>query len=127
MTKNTRTRPEEAASQKISKPPNIPLEGPPTLTIDWDLYGQYLEDSDLSDVEKQEFIEVLWSLVVSFVDLGLGLHPAQLVAGSGCEQNGGKTVPDSGSVIGLPHTTQTEFMASARQKSGPAQQRRSPE
>lgn len=45
-------------------------DGAPRLTIDWELYAELLEDSDLTDVEKKEFIETLWSLVVSFVDLG---------------------------------------------------------
>ncbi len=46
---------------------------PPQLTIDWDAYGQYLEESDLSDDQKIELIETLWSIVVSFVDLGFGV------------------------------------------------------
>lgn len=46
---------------------------PPQLTIDWDAYGQYLEGSDLSDDQKIELIETLWSIVVSFVDLGFGV------------------------------------------------------
>ncbi len=54
----------------------------PSLTIDWEMYAQYLEDSDLSDQEKKEFIETLWNLVVAFVDLGCGVHPLQQV----CEQ-----------------------------------------
>lgn len=52
---------------------------PPTLTVDWDQYGTYLEDSDLSDAEKRQFLEALWSIVVSFVDLGFGVHPVQQV------------------------------------------------
>lgn len=54
----------------------------PALTIDWELYEKYLEDSDLSDAEKHEFIETLWSIMVTFVDLGFGLHPLQ----QACEQ-----------------------------------------
>ncbi|MCV6547729.1 MAG: hypothetical protein OIF56_10685, partial [Cohaesibacter sp.] len=34
------------------------------------LYGHHLDESDLSDAEKREFIETLWYLMVSFVDLG---------------------------------------------------------
>ena len=44
---------------------------PLTLSIDWDLFGSYLDDSDLTDDQKREFIESLWSIVVGFVDLGL--------------------------------------------------------
>jgi hypothetical protein len=55
---------------------------PPALTIDWGLYEHYLEDSDLSDDDKRALIETLWSIMVSFVDLGFRLSPLQNV----CEQ-----------------------------------------
>ena len=54
----------------------------PTLAIDWDVYAQYLEDAELSDAQKRELLETLWSIIVSFVDLGFGLHPIQ----QACEQ-----------------------------------------
>ena len=53
------------------------------LSIDFELYEQLLEDSDLSEEQKREYIETLWSIVVSFVDLGFNIHPVQQV----CEQN----------------------------------------
>ena len=57
------------------------------LTIDWDRYGAYLNESSLSDDQKRAFIETLWGLVVSSVDLVLGLHPLQLVEREACGQN----------------------------------------
>lgn len=48
--------------------------GYPSLSIDWDLYAEYLNDCDLSDDQKQELIETLWHIVVSFVDLGFGVN-----------------------------------------------------
>lgn len=52
-------------------PENDPPKTPaPTLSIDWELYGHHLDESDLTDAEKREFIETLWYLMVSFVDLG---------------------------------------------------------
>lgn len=53
------------------------------LTIDYDLYATYLEDSDLTDEQKREFINTLWNIMVGFVDLGFGIHPLQ----QACEQN----------------------------------------
>jgi len=47
------------------------------LTVDYALYERYLADSGLSDAEKQEFLDALWSIIVSFVDLGFGIHPLQ--------------------------------------------------
>lgn len=57
----------------------------PTLSIDWDLYGEYLEESDLTQEEKREFIQTLWNIVVSCVDLGFGIHPMQQACGEGDE------------------------------------------
>lgn len=54
----------------------------PALTIDFDLYESYLIESDLSDEEKIELMQTLWSIVMSFVDLGFGIHPMQ----QACEQ-----------------------------------------
>lgn len=58
--------------------PPSPPEGrrrSPALVIDWDLYGQYLADSGLSEADKRALIETLWSIMVSFVDLGFRLSP----------------------------------------------------
>ena len=49
----------------------------PALAIDWDLFGNYLEDSDLDDNQKREFAEIIWYIVVTFVDLGFGIEPVQ--------------------------------------------------
>jgi len=50
---------------------------PSTLTIDWRLYEHHLAEADLTDQEKREFIEALWYIIVSFVDLGFGIEPVQ--------------------------------------------------
>lgn len=100
---------------------------PPTLRIDWDLYGAYLAESDLSDAEKRDFIETLWKIAVSFVDLGFGLHPTQLATDKSCEQKSGSPAEMSGTVLDYLSTTQAEFAASAHHESGPAQRERSPE
>ena len=54
---------------------------PPILKIDYALYQHYLDDSDLNENEKQEFLDTIWSIIVSFVDLGFGVHPVQQVLG----------------------------------------------
>lgn len=59
----------------------------PALTIDWDLYAEHLEGSDLSDDQKREFLEALWAIIVAFVDLGFGVHPLQQ-ASDACGQIG---------------------------------------
>lgn len=57
----------------------------PTLIIDWQRYEAMLEASDLPDADKRAFLETLWSIVVSFVDLGIGIHPFQQLDPDGCE------------------------------------------
>lgn len=60
----------------------------PSLSIDWERYGEMLEASDWSDEQKREFIACLWSIVVAFVDLGFNVHPVQLaLADRACGQD----------------------------------------
>lgn len=89
-------RPEEAASERRTFRP--------TLTVDWDTYGKMLEDSDLTEEQKREFIETLWSIVVNFVDLGFGIHPLQQASEQELDLE--KLLRDGGAeVINLDHST----------------------
>ena len=113
----------EGSKHKTSGVGNI---SPPTLTIDWELYGKYLDESDLSDTEKREFLETLWSIVVSFVDLGFGVHPLQQVTDNICAQQDEIRkfiTAESDLVIPLTDTTTPKFNASADRQSGPSQER----
>lgn len=49
----------------------------PVLTIDYEKYEHFFEESDLTEAEKRAFIETIWSVIVSFVDMGFGVHPVQ--------------------------------------------------
>ena len=85
----------------------------PTLSIDWDLYLEHLEESDLSDEQKREFIETLWSVVISFVDLGFGIHPLQQASSDECAQLPDLSeilASDLGHVVNSKHQfSKTEF------------------
>lgn len=99
---------------------------PPSLTIDWELYGKYLEESDLSDAEKREFLETLLAIVVSAVDLGFGVHPVQQAAGNICEQQAeiGKFIAvQSASMLKSPKKSTKTFNASADRQSGLSEER----
>jgi len=63
---------------------------PTALEIDWDLYESWLADTGLTDEEKRQFLEALWSLIVMFVDMGFGLHAAQ----QDCGQDRDDGVPE---------------------------------
>lgn len=94
----------------------------PALTIDWELYGKYLDESDLSDADKQAFIETLWSIVVSFVDLGFGVHPVQHVCGQEDDLHELITA-NAEAVVISKNNSKPEFNAAADTLSGPSRER----
>jgi len=49
----------------------------PSISIDYALYEPYLEGLDLTEIQKREFLDTLWHIIVNFVDLGFGVHPLQ--------------------------------------------------
>lgn len=54
-------------------------ENRPLVTVDFEYYEEkYLRDYDISDEQKREFISVLASIMMGFVDLGFGIAPGQL-------------------------------------------------
>ena len=64
----------------------------PTLAMDWEVYCHFLEDCDLSDTEKRELIEAMWSIVVGFVDLGFVVRSPDQVCGQ--DKEAGTDEPD---------------------------------
>lgn len=57
----------------------------PVLTVDVTKYQELLDDPNLSEAQKEEFLRALWSIVVTFVELGFGVHPLQEVCGQDSE------------------------------------------
>lgn len=68
----------------------------PVLTVDVAKYQALIDDPNLSEAQKEEFLRALWSIVVTFVDLGFGVLPLQEVCGqdSGILSNGPKEAFD---------------------------------
>ena len=52
-------------------------KNPSIVTLDYDLYAQHLDDADLSEDQKREFLETLWNLIVEIMSLGFDVHPVQ--------------------------------------------------
>lgn len=52
-----------------------------SLTIDVARYQEYLDGSDLTPEQKEDFLRAVWSVVVTFVELGFGVHPLQEISG----------------------------------------------
>ena len=53
------------------------------LTLDIQEYLGQLEDWDISESQKREFIVAFWNLLVTIAELNLGIHPAQIAAEKG--------------------------------------------
>lgn len=60
---------------------NFDASARPIVTVDVEKYQSWLDGSDFSDAQKEEFMQSLWSMVVSFVELGFGVHPLQEICG----------------------------------------------
>lgn len=50
----------------------------PAFTIDVDYYQRVIDDPDVSEARKRQLIEIIGNIVMSFIDLGFGIHPVQL-------------------------------------------------
>lgn len=49
----------------------------PALEIDYDLYLGEIEDWDMTEPQKRELIRTLFGVLISFAELGFGIHAAQ--------------------------------------------------
>ncbi|MCF6301874.1 MAG: hypothetical protein L3J13_01510 [Devosiaceae bacterium] len=59
----------------------------PALKLDVERYEEMLNDCDLTEEQRQEFLETIWSIIVGFVDLGFDIHPLQQADPDGCGQD----------------------------------------
>jgi hypothetical protein len=55
--------------------------GQKTLEVDVARYDHMLENSGLTPEQRRQTLEALWSIIVTFVELGYGVHPTQQVCG----------------------------------------------
>jgi hypothetical protein len=53
----------------------------PYLTVDVERYQAYLDGIEMTNAQKEEFLQSMWQIIVSFVELGFGVHPLQEVCG----------------------------------------------
>lgn len=93
-----------------------PPEQPDTsqcLTLDLDHYQTYLDDPQISDDDKRALIKALWSIIITFVDLGFGIHPAQQTDAEICGQVDPAQNPASLSEIAALDSSHTETDRSA--------------
>jgi hypothetical protein len=68
---------------------------PPPLKLDPEKYIGSLDGYDMSEVQKHELLCVLWNIMETMVNLGLGVDTVQIILPSLTE----KGVPDSVNLI----------------------------
>ncbi|MEO1537897.1 MAG: hypothetical protein AAFR73_09215 [Pseudomonadota bacterium] len=74
----------------------VPTKG--SLTVDVEKYQEFLDGSDMTDAQKEEFLQALWSIIVNFVDLGFGVHSLQEVCGKATQHAANSAVDGSDEV-----------------------------
>ena len=74
------------ATPKRRKPDTNPISDPRIVTVDVERYKHFLDESDLTDDEKQQVMQALWEIIVNFVDLGFGVHPVQAAQQSSTQE-----------------------------------------
>lgn len=79
----------------------------PSIAVDVERYQAYLDGSDLTQAEKEEFLQTLWGIIVSFVEWGYGVHPLQEVCGKEAE-SGSKTATEAFDAVCLDEPEQEE-------------------
>ncbi|MCB1451415.1 MAG: hypothetical protein KDJ67_15120 [Nitratireductor sp.] len=83
-----------------------------TIQFDAEEFVHHLREYDLSDDEKIEYLQTIWSIVLQFVDLGFGLHPIQQACGQKENSDLVCGIADSDALY-LPHSTLCEDFTSA--------------
>jgi hypothetical protein len=66
-----------------------------TIPFDVSRYLHFIDDPSLSEDQKRQMAEALWVIVIGFVDLGFGIHPAQQACGKLEEPLANKAGTDS--------------------------------
>lgn len=51
------------------------------IAFDARAFIQHLSECDWSDEEKCAYVQMIWEILVQFIDLGFGAHPLQQVCG----------------------------------------------
>jgi len=49
---------------------------PMALTLDIEKYEHFFEDEEMTESQKREYLETLWNIVVSFIQMGVEVRPA---------------------------------------------------
>ena len=67
----------------------------PTLALDPEKYRHYLNDLEITDEQAAEFLQVLWNIMHSMVDMGMGLDNIQMLLPLDAQNTGQDSGKDS--------------------------------
>lgn len=67
----------------------------PALELNPGRYMPHMEEFNISEEQKMEFLETLFNIMKTFVDLGFGLDSVQLLSPESWDGKDGKAYPDS--------------------------------
>jgi len=56
-------------------------KAPKTLSLDVEKYEHHLKNSNISEAEKQEFLETMRNIMCTFVQMGFGVESTQIACG----------------------------------------------
>ena len=51
------------------------------IKVDVERYQSYLDDTGMTDQQKKDFLQAMWLVMMSFVEIGFEVHPIQHVCG----------------------------------------------
>ena len=51
------------------------------IKVDVERYQAYLDGTGMTDQQKKDFLQAMWLVMISFVELGFEVHPIQDVCG----------------------------------------------
>ena len=60
---------------------NFDASAKAVVRVDIEKYQALLDSADMTDAQKEEYLQALWSIIVAFVEMGFGVHPLQEVCG----------------------------------------------
>lgn len=66
---------------KTPGPESAPTSQELAIQFDAQEFVHFLAESDLTEAEKLEYVQTVWTIVLQFVDMGFGLHPIQQASG----------------------------------------------
>lgn len=78
------------------------------LEIDVEKYQAMIDHPALSETEKRQFIDALWTVLITFIDLGFDLHPVKVA----CGKLGPEAIEDCSApknMVGSEHILTAQF------------------